>query len=186
MRWMKPEPIIQSEVSQKEKHQYSRLMHIYGIYTTPRTAAHQTSLSFTISRIAQTHVHCVDDAIQSSRPLSPPSPPALSLFQHRDLFQWVSSSHQVTKILELQLQHQSFQWIFRVDFLYDWLVGSPCCLKDSEESFAASQFKSINSWARSLLYGPTLTSVPDYWKNHSFDCMELCWQSNVSAFEYSA
>ena len=56
------------------------------LYVTPWTAAHQTSLSFTISRIAQTHVHCVDDAIQSSRPLSPPSPPALSLSQHQGLF----------------------------------------------------------------------------------------------------
>ena len=46
-----------------------------------------------------------------------PSPPALHLFQHQGLFQWVGSLHQVAKILELQLQHQSFQWIIRVDFL---------------------------------------------------------------------
>ena len=64
---------------------------------------------------AQTHVHQVDDAIQPSHPLSSPSPPAFSLSQHQDLFQWVSSSHKVVKVLELQ--HQSFQWIFRVDFL---------------------------------------------------------------------
>ena len=50
-----------------------------------------------------------------SHPLSPPSPPALNLSQHQGLFQWISSSHQVAKILELQ--HKSFQWIFRVDFL---------------------------------------------------------------------
>ena len=66
---------------------------------------------------AQTHVHWVDDAIQSSHHLSPPSPPAFSLSQHQGLFQWIGSSHQVAKVLELQLQHQSFQWIFRVDFL---------------------------------------------------------------------
>ena len=66
---------------------------------------------------AQTHVHWINDAIQPSHPLSPPSPPALSLSQHQGLFQWVSSSHHVAKVLELQLQHQSFQWIFRVDFL---------------------------------------------------------------------
>ena len=58
----------------------------------------------------QTHVHWVDDAIQPSHPLSSPSPPALNLSQHQGLFKWVSSSHQVAKVLEFQLQHQSFQW----------------------------------------------------------------------------
>ena len=66
---------------------------------------------------AQTHVHWVSDAIQPSHPLSSPSPPAFSLSQHQGLFQWVSSSHQVAKVLEFQLQHQSFQWIFRTDLL---------------------------------------------------------------------
>ena len=65
----------------------------------------------------QTHVHWVSDAIQPSQPLSSPSPPAFNLSQHQDLFQWVSSSHQVAKVLEFQLRHQSFQWIFRTDFL---------------------------------------------------------------------
>ena len=65
----------------------------------------------------QTHVHWVSDAIQPSHPLSSPSPPAFNLSQHQGLFKWVSSSHQVTKVLEFQLQHQSFQWIFRDDFL---------------------------------------------------------------------
>ena len=63
-----------------------------------------------LSEFAQTHVHRVDDAIQLSHPLLPPSPPGFNLSQHKGLFQWVSSSHQVAKILELQLQHQSFQW----------------------------------------------------------------------------
>ena len=58
----------------------------------------------------QTHVHWVGDAIQPSHPLSSPSPPALNLSQHQGLFQWVSSSHQVARVLEFQLQHQSFQW----------------------------------------------------------------------------
>ena len=66
---------------------------------------------------AQTHVRGVSDTIQPSHPLSSPSPPAFNLSQHQGLFQWVSPSHQVAKVLELQLQHQSFQWIFRVDFL---------------------------------------------------------------------
>ena len=60
-------------------------------------------------KLAQTHVHLVGDAIQTSHPLSSPSPHAFSLSQHQGLFQGVSSSHQVAKVLELQLQHQSFQ-----------------------------------------------------------------------------
>ena len=67
--------------------------------------------------LAQTHVHWVSDAIQPSHPLSAPSLVALSLSQHQGLFQWVSSSHQEAKVLEFQLQHQSFQWKFRTDFL---------------------------------------------------------------------
>ena len=65
----------------------------------------------------QTHVHWVGDAIQPSHPLSSPSPPALNLSQHQGLFKWVSSSHQEDKVLEFQLQHQSFQWTPRTDFL---------------------------------------------------------------------
>ena len=67
-----------------------------------------------LSELAQTHVHWVGDAIQPSHPPSSPSPPAFNLSQHQSLFQWVSSSHQIAKVLELQ--HQTFQWIFRVDF----------------------------------------------------------------------
>ena len=73
---------------------------------------HHQILEFT-----QTHVHWVGDAIQPSYPLSSPSPPIFSISQHQGLFQWVNSSHEVAKVLEFQLQHQSFQWIFRTDFL---------------------------------------------------------------------
>ena len=65
----------------------------------------------------QTHVYWVSDAIQPSHPLSSPSPPALNLSQHQGLFKWVSSSHQVAKVLEFQLQHQSFQWTTRTDLV---------------------------------------------------------------------
>ena len=70
-----------------------------------------------LPELAQTHVHWVGDAIQPSRPLSSPSPPVFNLSQDQGLFQWVSASHQVDKWLEFQLQHQSFQWTSRTDFL---------------------------------------------------------------------
>ena len=70
-----------------------------------------------ILELTQRHVHWVGDAIQLSHPLSSPSPPAFNLSQHKGLFQWVSSSYQVAKVLDFQLQHQFFQWIFRTDFL---------------------------------------------------------------------
>ena len=65
----------------------------------------------------QTRVHWVSDVIKPLCPQTPSFPPAFNLSQHQELFQWVGSSHQVVKVLEFQLQHQSFQWIFRVDFL---------------------------------------------------------------------
>ena len=63
------------------------------------------------------------------------------------------------KYWELQLQHQPFQWIFRVDFIWDWLVWSPCCPRYSQESYPALQFENINSLVLSLLYGPALTTI---------------------------
>ena len=73
-------------------------------------------------RVGQSHVHRVCDAIQPSHPLLSPSPPVRNLSQHQSLFWWVSSSHQVAKLLELQLQHLSFQWIFILfSFRIDWL-----------------------------------------------------------------
>ena len=70
-----------------------------------------------LPEFTQTHVHWVGDAIQPSHPLWSPSPPAFNLSQHQGLFKWVSSSHQVVKVLEFQLQHQSFQRTLRTDFL---------------------------------------------------------------------
>ena len=109
---------------------------------------------------AQTHVHRVGDAIQPSHPLSSPSPPAFNLSQHQHLFRGVSSLHQVAKGLEVQLQHQSFQWISGVDFLEDGLVGSPYSSRGLQESSPAPQFESISSLLN-LLYSPALTSVYD-------------------------
>ena len=109
-----------------------------------------------LMEFAQTPICWVSDAIEPSHPLSPPSLPAPNLSQHQGLFQWVGSLHQVAKVLELQPHHQPFRWIVRVHFLYDWLLWSPCCIQGSQESSPAPQFKSINSPALSLLYGPTL------------------------------
>ena len=122
-----------------------------------------------LSEFAQTHVHWVGDAIQPSHPPSSPSPTAFNLFHHQGLFKWVSSSHQVAKVLEFQLQHQSFQWTLRAYLLQDGLVGSPCSPRDSQESSPTPQFKSINSLVIRFLCSPSLTSIHDYWKNHSLN-----------------
>ena len=114
---------------------------------------------YQLPELAQIHVHRVGDASQPSHPLSSPSSPVFSLSQHQGLLQWISSLDQVVKVLELQLQHQSFQWIFRADFLEDWLLWSPCSPRDSQESSPIPQFKSINSSVLIFLYSPTLTSI---------------------------
>ena len=113
-----------------------------------------------VLELAQTHLHWISDAIQPSHPLLPTYPPALSLSQHQGLFQWVCSSHHVAKVLELQ--HQPFQWI---PLGLTDLIS--CCPRVSEESSPA-QVKSINSLVLSFLYGPSLTSIHDHWKNHTW------------------
>ena len=98
-------------------------------HSTPGLPVHHQ-----LPELTQTHVHQIGGAIQPSHPLSSPSPPAPNPYQHQGLFQWVNSSHQVAKVLEFQLQHQSFQWTPRTDLLQDGLVGSPCSPRDSQES----------------------------------------------------
>ena len=101
-----------------------------------------------------------------------------SIFPNIRAFQCTGSSHHVAKILALQHLSLSIQgW-----FPSDWLVWSPCSPRDSQESSPAPQFESINSLALSLLWGWTLTSALDYWKNHNFDYTDLCRQSDVSVF----
>ena len=103
----------------------------------------------------QTHVYRVSDAIQPSHPLSSPSPPALNLSQHQGLFKWVSSSHQVTKVLGVSVSASEYSGL--ISFRIDWLG----CLTVQRilESSPTPQFKSINSSVLSLLYGPGLTSI---------------------------
>ena len=83
------------------------------LFATPRTAALQAALSITSSwsLLKLMSIHCVGDTIQPFHSLSSPSPPAFNLSQHQGLFKWASSSHQVAKVLEFQLHHQSFQWV---------------------------------------------------------------------------
>ena len=115
---------------------------------------------------AQTHVHWVGDAIQPSHPLLSLSPPAFNLSQNQGLFQWVGSLHQVVGAsASASVLPMNIQGCFPIG-LTEW---SPCCPKDSQESSLALQFESISSLVPSLLYGLTVTSVHDYWKNHNFD-----------------
>ena len=85
-----------------------------------------------LPEFSQTHVHWIGDAIQPQHPLSSLSPPTFNLSQRQGLFKWVLSSHQVAKVLEFQLQHQSFQWKPRTDLLYGGLVGSLCSSRVSQ------------------------------------------------------
>ena len=129
---------------------------------------------------AQTYVHWVGDAIQPAHPLLSPFPPAFNLSQHQDLFQWVSSLHQVAKVLELQ--HQSFQWIFWTDFLRtDWLDLL------TVQGTLKSPLQHHNLKASILLCSAFfMVQLSHPYMNtgiiHSFDYTDLCWQSNVSAF----
>ena len=144
-----------------------QLLSLVWFFATPWTAARQSSLSFTISQsLGKLIVHWVCDAIQPSNPLLPTSP-AFNHSQPQGLFRWVSCLNQVAKVLALR--HQSFQRIFRTDFLEEGLVWSPCSPRDSQESPLAPQFKSISSLVLRLLYGPTVTSIHDYWENHRVD-----------------
>jgi len=122
-----------------------------------------------LPELAQAHVHQVGDAIQPSHPLSSPSPPAFNLSQNQGLLQSVSSLHQVAKVLEFQLQHQSFQRIFRTDFLWDGLVGSPCSPRDSQESSQTHSSKASILWCSAFFIVQLSHPYMNCWKNHSFD-----------------
>ena len=145
------------------------------LFATPFTAACQESPN---------HVHWVGDAIQylilcCPLFLLPSIFLDIRVFSNESVFPYL-----VVTVIELQLQHQPFQWIFRVDF--PELVLSPCCGRDTPKFSPAPLFKIINSSVLSFPYGPTATSIYGYWKtNHSFDYMDLYWQSDVSALRNS-
>ena len=150
-------------------------------HSTPGLPVHHQLPKFT-----QTHIHLVGDAIQPSHQLSfpsalPPIPASIGVSSNESvlLIRWPkywSFSFSISPSNE----HPGL-----ISFRMDGLVGSPCSPRDSQESSLTPQFKSISSLALSFLYSPTLTSIHDHWKNHSLDQIDLCWQSNVSAFEYA-
>ena len=116
---------------------------------------------------SQTHDHWVSDAIQPSHPLLSPSPPAFNFSQHQGLFKWISSLHQVAKVLGVSAPASVLPMNIQ-----DWfplgLTGLISLLpRDSQESSPTPQFKRINSSALSFLHSPTLTSIHNHWKNHS-------------------
>ena len=141
----------------------------------------QASLSFTISLslLKLRSMHWVNDAIQSCHPLSSPSPPALNLSQHQDLFKWVGSLHQVAKVLELGASASASVLSMNIQGWFPLgLTGLISLLenpRDSHESSPEPQFKSINFLVLSLLYGPALKSIHDYWKNYSFRPLSAKW-----------
>ena len=130
------------------------------LFVTSWTAARQAPLSITNSWSPPKPIHL-------SCPLSSPSP-AFNLSQHQRLFKWVSSSHEVDKVLELQFQHQSFhEHPGLISFRMDWL--DLLHSRGLSRSSPTPQFKSINSSVLSFLHSPTLASIHDHWKNHSLD-----------------
>ena len=150
------------------KHQFSSVAQSCLTICDPMNCGTGLPVHHQLLEFTQTHVHRVSDAIQPSHPLLSPFPPTFNLSQYQGLFKWICSSHQVAKILEFQLEHQFFQRAPMTD-LQNGLVGSPCSPRDSQESSPTPQFKSISSSVLSFLYCPTLTSIHDYWKNHSLD-----------------
>ena len=141
----------------------------------PMDCSTQSFPVFIISRNLLKHTHWVGDAIHPSHPLLSPSPPTFNLSQHPGLFKWVSSSHQVDKVLELQFQHQSFQWICRVDFLKDWWSFS-CydiisMIKSDSPSLTSNNWLRCNSSAAS-----NLKTLP-----RSLAFQELDWITTTTA-----
>ena len=120
-----------------------------------------------LPELAQTYVHRVSDAIQPSHSLLSPSPPAFNLSQHQGLYKWVSSIRWQNYWSFSFSSSPSNEYSGLISFRMDWFDLR--AVRDSQESSPIPQFKSISSSALSFPYSPTLTSILDYWKNHSFD-----------------
>ena len=160
---------------------FQSLNHVW-LFVTPRTAARQASLSITNSWSLLKLMSI--ESVMPSNHLILCGPLLLlpSIFPSIRVFSNESTLH---------IRWAKY-WSFTFSISYSneysgliplgWTGGSPCSPWDSQESSPTSQFKSINSSVLSFLYSPTLTSIHDYWKNHNFDYMDVCWQSNVPGF----
>ena len=121
-----------------------------------------------LPELTQTHVHWVSDAIQPSCPLLSPFPPAFNLSQHQGLFQWVSSSHQVPKVLELQLQYKSFPMNIQDWSPLGWTGLDLLAVQGTLKSLLQHHSLKASILCSQLFHGLTLTSIHDYWKKHRF------------------
>ena len=132
--------------------------------STPGLPVHHQLPEFT-----QTHVHWVGNAIQPSHPLSSSSPPSFNLSQHQGPFKWVRSSHQVAKYWSFNFSiSSSNEYSGLISLRMNWM-DLLAVQETLQESSPTQQFKSINSSVLSFLYSPTLKSIHDHRKNHSFD-----------------
>ena len=142
---------------------FVQLLSRVRLFVTPWTAAHQASMSFTISQCLL-KLMSIELVMPSNYFIHCPSSSAFNLSQHQGFLQWVGYSHQVAKVLELYLQHQSFHWVFRVDFLWDWLTWSPCCPRDSIIVLICI-FLKINNMKNILPYA-WASLVAQWWRIH--------------------
>ena len=146
--------------------------------STPGLPVHHQLPEFT-----QTHVHRVSYAIHPSHPLLSPSLPTFNLSQHQGLFKWVSPSHQVAKVSELQLQHQSFQWTLRtISFKMDWL--DLIAVQGILKSLQHHSLKASILWRSAVfivqLSQPYMTTGKTIALTR-WNSVGICWQSNASA-----
>ena len=122
-----------------------------------------------LPEFTQTHIHWVGDAMQPSHPLSSPSPPAFNRSQHQGLFKWVSSLHQVANVLEFLLQLKYFPMNIQDWFPLRCTGWISLQSKGHSRVFPNTKVQKHQFLASQLSLSPTLTSIHDYWKNHSFD-----------------
>ena len=150
-----------------------QLLSCVQLFTTPWTAAQQASLSIKLVMPSNHLILC--------RPLLllPSIFPSIRVFSNESVLRiWWPKYWSFSFSISPSNEYSGL-----ISFRMDWV--DHFSVQDSQESSPTPQFKSINSSALSFLYGPTLTSTHDYRKNHSFDQMALCWQSNISAFKYA-
>ena len=151
------------------------------LFTIPWTTALQASLSSTVSwsllQFMSIESVMLSNHLILCRPLLSSVLPTMRVFSNESALpiRW-------PKYYSFSLSISPSNATLRIDFLWDWLVWSPCSPRDSQSFYPAPQFESISSLALSLFYGLALISVHDYWKKHCFDYTDICQQDDVSPF----